>query len=215
MTLLRKFPFLGKMEGFNIRMSGGRFQGSQTADFATPKDLHYFDGITDGNWYEVAASDSAKAFRYVRYIGPNGSYCNINEIQWLDCNGKVLKGKIIGTQGKGEHEKETVFDGDILTGFEGISPDGHWVGLDFGVPHSISKIRFIGRNDGNTIEIGDKYEFYYWDHNKWNLIDTRIATDNSLVYDTVPSQGLYVLKDRTKGWEERIFTYENGKQIWW
>ena len=37
----------------------------------------------------------------------------------------------------------------------------------------------------------------------------------SLEYDSVPSQGLYVLKDRTKGWEELIFTYENGRQVWW
>lgn len=215
MTLFRKFPFLGEQDLFNTRMSRGRFQGSNTSDFVSTTDLYYFEGITDGNWYEVASKDTVNAFRYVRYIGPNGSYCNINEMQWFDCHGKDLNGKIIGTQGKGGKEKETVFDSNILTGFEGISPDGHWVGLDLGFPQQIGKIRFIGRNDGNTVEIGDKYEFYYWDHNEWNLIDTRIATENSLVYDTVPGQGLYVLKDRTKGWEERIFTYEEGKQIWW
>jgi hypothetical protein len=26
---------------------------------------------------------------------------------------------------------------------------------------------------------------------------------------------LYLLQNLTKGKEERIFTYENGKQVWW
>ena len=214
MTLLRKFPFLGKQNPFNTRMSRGRFQAANNADFEHPVDLYYFTGITDGNWYEVEVKTD-KAFKYLRYIGPSGSYCNVNEVQFFDKKGKALKGSIIGTQGKSGHTKETVFDGNILTGFEGIGPDGHWVGMKLKNPSSIGKIRFIGRNDGNTIEVGDTYELFYWNNSKWNSVDIRVATDNKLHYDSVPSNGLYVLRDRTKGWEERIFTYENGKQTWW
>lgn len=36
-----------------------------------------------------------------------------------------------------------------------------------------------------------------------------------LKYDNVPAQALFRLHNRTKGSEERIFTYEDGKQIWW
>ena len=36
-----------------------------------------------------------------------------------------------------------------------------------------------------------------------------------LKYDNVPAQALFRLHNRTKGSEERIFTYEGGKQIWW
>lgn len=214
MTLLRKFPFLGKQDPFNTRMSRGRFQASHASDFQNAADLYYFTGITNGNWYDVAVEND-RVYEYVRYIGPSGSYCNINEMQFFDKEGQLLKGTVIGTQGKSGHEKETVFDGNILTGFEGISPDGHWVGLKLSEPSQIGKIRFIGRNDGNTIEIGDNYELFYWNEGTWHSVGVRSAADNRLDYDSIPSNGLYVLKDRTKGWEERIFTFENGEQRWW
>jgi hypothetical protein len=31
----------------------------------------------------------------------------------------------------------------------------------------------------------------------------------------VPKNSVLWLRDLTKGREERIFTYENGKQVWW
>jgi len=31
----------------------------------------------------------------------------------------------------------------------------------------------------------------------------------------VSANGLYILHNLTRGKEERIFTYEHGKQIWW
>jgi len=36
-----------------------------------------------------------------------------------------------------------------------------------------------------------------------------------LTLKNMPSGGLYLLHDKTKGWEERIFTYEDGEQVWW
>ena len=36
-----------------------------------------------------------------------------------------------------------------------------------------------------------------------------------LVYDNVPAGALLILHNHTKGKEERIFTYENGRQVWW
>ena len=43
----------------------------------------------------------------------------------------------------------------------------------------------------------------------------REGDDYVLTYKDVPSHGLYVLRDKTKGWEERIFTYEDDQQVWW
>lgn len=33
--------------------------------------------------------------------------------------------------------------------------------------------------------------------------------------DNVPTNALLLLRNHTKGKEERIFTYENGEQVWW
>ena len=47
------------------------------------------------------------------------------------------------------------------------------------------------------------------------FIGKQKAQNIRLVYKDVPTSGLYYLKNLTKGKDERIFTYKNGKQIWW
>lgn len=214
MTLLRKYPFMSYNEDFNRRLDGGRFEASDNPTFSNAMALHTHHGLTDGNWYDVEV-DKVNSYKYVRYIGKDDSFCNINEIEFLGEDGEPLRGEVIGTKGIDGKTKEKVFDGDILTGFEGISPDGHWVGLKFDKPERISRIRYIARTDGNCIESGDDYELMYWKDNRWYSMGKKKATRNSLQYRDVPSGTLYLLHDLTKGAEERIFTFEEGKQIWW
>ena len=215
MKLLRKYPFMGAQDYFNSRMDGGLFLGSNNKDFSDSTILHKHKGITNGNWYNIPVTCN-KEFKYLRYIGERGSFCNINELEFYDSEGKKIEGTIIGTDGEPWARKENVFDGNILTGFSGKSPDGNWVGLELKKAMRISKIRYIGRNDGNCIETGDEYELCYWNSKSfWDDLGKKKATDNVLLFHKIPANGLYILKDLTKGKEERIFTYEEGKQIWW
>lgn len=214
MRLTRKYPFFAEKESFNYRMMQGRFQGSNTADFSNVTDLYVFNEMTNGNWYERAVSDTGK-YRYLRYLSPDGSYGNINELCFFDEKGDTIKGEIIGTDGKENKYKEKVFDNNILTGFEGTVPDGNWVGLKLNVPKQVTKLRFIPRTDGNCIEIGDKYELKYWDKGLWKVVKTFTAKSDVITLKNMPTGCLFVLTDRTKGEEQRIFTYEDGKQVWW
>lgn len=214
LRLNRKYPYMGREDYFNFRMWNGKFQGSNSAEFTHAKDLYQFEGMTEGCWYQRDITDKGY-YRYLRYIGPNGSYCNINELEFYDKNGRKLFGEILGTNGVSGKTKETVFDGDILTGFQGDSPDGHWVGLRLPEPSQVGWIRFIPRNDGNCIEIGDKYQLMMYDDCQWKVLATRIAASDVICFPHVPSGGLYLLSNLTKGSEERIFTYEKGKQVWW
>ena len=176
----------------------------------------FFDYVLPYRLLNEPLSDTiTDRYRYLRYIGPNGSYCNINELVFYDEKGQQIKGKMIGTEGQPWASVEKVFDGDILTGFDAVSPDGHWVGLQPYSPSRVGKIRFIPRNDGNGVEIGDEYKLYYWHNDGWEEIANMKATRNELVFHKMPKGGLYVLRDMTKGHEERIFTYENGEQVWW
>lgn len=215
MKLLRKYPFMGAQDYFNSRMNGGQFQGSNKSDFSDSTVFHIHKGITNGNWYDIPVNTDGQ-FKYLRYMGGKGSYCNINELEFFGPDGNKLEGSVIGTDGESWAKKENVFDGNILTGFCANSPDGNWVGLKLAKPSRISKIKYIGRNDGNGIEIGDVYELYCWNpKGYWDLIETKKATDNVIYFNNVPSGGLYILKDVTKGVEERIFTYDGSKQVWW
>jgi hypothetical protein len=132
-----------------------------------------------------------------------------------------LNGRIIGTQSsqaeadKGK-DKNAVFDGDGLTYFKAETDSGGWVGVDFGQKQAISQIRFLPRNDDNNIRNGDEYELLYMDKTGWKSLGRQTGTDSSiLVYDNCPSNALFLLHNHTRGKEERIFTYENGKQVWW
>lgn len=54
------------------------------------------------------------------------------------------------------------------------------------------------------------------DGNEWSLIKEMEGNrDGVLHFDNVPDNALLLLHNTTKGKEERIFTYENKKQVWW
>ncbi len=70
--------------GFGSRMVGGKFQGSNTADFSS--------GVTDLFTVTAQPADgvlasriisNATSFRYLRYLCPSGGYGNVAEVQFL------------------------------------------------------------------------------------------------------------------------------------
>lgn len=114
------------------------------------------------------------------------------------------------------HEQPKLYDGDPLTSFTLQATKRGWCGVELEAPTHISEIRYIPRNDGNYIAEGDKYQLYFWDKDDWHLLAEKIGNrDGVLWFDKVPKDGLYVLRDISNGKQERIFTYENGEQIWW
>jgi len=66
----------------------------------------------------------------------------------------------------------------------------------------------------NNIVKGDRYKLFYWDFG-WISLGEKIADTNRLEYLHAPTNALFLIRDLTKGKQERIFTYENNKQIWW
>ncbi len=75
---IRFFP-RGGNEG---RMNGGKFQGSNVANFASGVvDLYTITSAPASGWNETSVNN-ATSFRYVRYLSPNNGYCNVAEIQF-------------------------------------------------------------------------------------------------------------------------------------
>ena len=168
----------------------------------------------------VVQSYSSKPYRYVRYIGPKDSHCNIAEAAFYTPNDTAsLKGKVIGTSGcfqkDGSHEYTNVFDGDVTTSFDYVEPSGGWSGLDLGIPKQIGRIIYTPRNYDNYVCHGDDYELFYCaKRGKWRSLGWQFAEKDSLVYKDVPHNVLLLLKNYSKGVQERIFTYDVGKQLW-
>ena len=61
---------------------------------------------------------------------------------------------------------------------------------------------------------GSEYELFYW-NDEWKSVGKQIATSEPLIFKDVSADRLYWLVQVGSRKEERIFTYENGKQIWW
>lgn len=74
---IRYFP----RSDFPARMVGGKFQGSDTADFKNPVDLSTIDA-EPFEWVEIKKVNTEKKFRYLRYTSPNDGWGNVAEIEF-------------------------------------------------------------------------------------------------------------------------------------
>lgn len=220
MVLYRKYPVLPHVQDIAHHVVGGKFQVANCANFEDSITLHEIkEWGTKG--VEVVLPPSTKAYRYWRYYQPHKlTFCNMAEITFIDkASHSPVVGQIIGTEGSFWNEahtrKEVVFDGDLLTSFNAPVDSGGWVGMDFGHPVAMEKIIYTPRGDGNTIGIGDTYELFYWKDGRWVSLGRQVATTVLLRFKDVPEDALYLLKNLSRGVEERIFLYKNGKQEFW
>lgn len=216
-TLLHKYELY--FEPFVRRMLGGVFEGSNDPYFNKRDTLFIIRELPERLW-NVASVKNEKSYRYVRFYGAKDSYCNISEVAFYQtfADSIPFKGKVIGTSGSNgldnSHDYSKVFDGNPYTSFNYTQPTGGWAGLDLGTPRRIGKIVFTPRNRDNFIRTDDEYELFYCNEGKWISAGRIKPESDSLLYQ-VPEGALLYLKDHTRGKDERIFEYKDGKQRYW
>jgi hypothetical protein len=219
LTLLRKHPPLERVYNVAHLVMGGKIQIASDSLFTDSVTLHTIEefGVVAR---EINLGGRADSARYWRYLSPDSSYCNMAELFFYEKDSVTpIMGEIIGTSGSKTNDdrftKAAVFDRDALTFFNAPQESHCWVGLDFGRPVCIDRIIYYPRSDGNNIEIGHEYELFYWEDGQWQSLGRKKADSARLEYERCPGgNALFLLHDYTKGNEERIFTYENGEQVW-
>lgn len=207
-------------EGFSKGMVGGVMEGSDFADFRVCDTLHVI-GESPVRLYTRAATRSRRPYRYVRYYGPAGGKCYASEVSFYGhrVGGTVntrLQGECLGTpnfHSDNKYPYTNVVDGDPYTSFVYEKVSGGWVGLDLGKPMVIDTVVYTPRNRRNFIEKGDDYELFYCDRT-WKSLGRKTADSDSLLFPA-PEGALLYLRNYTRGNQERIFEYSNGKQIFW
>lgn len=216
--LYRKFPVSTEMDTFSNLMKGARFQADNSPDFSNPVDLYTIDFKAERPEYREVKTD--KKYRYLRYISSDTSDIYIANIDFFGIgkSGKEhrLSGKEIGYISGKRNTKSVLhyaLDQDIRTNFN--AKKGSWVGIDLGAGSeaNITKVGLLPRNNFNIIEKGNEYQLLYFDK-LWISLGTRVADTSFVEFDNVPVEALFVLKNLTQGRQERIFTYENGRQHW-
>ena len=214
-TLLSKFGMIG--EFYLERMKDGVFLASNDPNFHWADTLHKITEAPVRLCTQVSINNSKK-YRYLRYVGANGSFCNVSEIEFYatDNLDRPLKGKIVGpNKGKeGTHPYTNVFDGKTDTSYDYPHSDGGWVGLELDQPATIGRIVYTPRNRDNFVRQGDTYELFVCDKGEWLSQGVQISTADSLLYPDIPKQALLLLKNHTRGVAERLFEYKNGIQVY-
>lgn len=199
-------------------LRGGYFELSNDADFKDAETIMIPDTV--GFNYQTVPVNPEATYRYVRYCAPIGGSGNIAELEvYSETGEELIGGRVIGNYCYVDavHPMSNAFDKNTLSYAAcSSSQKDAWLGLDFGRPQRLSKICFLARSDDNFIREGDEYELFYWD-DEWISLGKQHGSraTQELIYDNVPSGALLLLRDLSRGVEERIFTYENNHQIWW
>lgn len=215
--IYRKYPLFSYLTNQWGNMKGGIFEGSNSSDFKNADTL----GIIKKMPYcetEILVPNSGKSYRYLRFKTSPNSRTPLAELSFYSSD-------VFGNEYKltGSHIAYKVYDKNISLAFDGnwetiasTKSTKYWIGLDLGEEKAmkVTKIKFMPKSDMNNIEPGHLYELYYF-NKRWNLIDRQIGKSDYLKFNGVPAGALLLLKDRTKGHEERIFEYRDNRQIWY
>ena len=219
MELYRKHPESESLKSIPGRVKGGRFQGADNPRFRNAEDLYVIADEPPFKYVCVPVK-SSRPYRYYRYLTSEECNGNMAEVEFhASGSGEPLTGKVIGDYEPSiyypRNTAEKMFDGDALTFFH-TNNMPCWGGLELERAEHVDSIRFIIRNDDNGVRKGNLYELFYMSDGRWVSLGRQTATeDDRIVFADVPTGALYWLRNLTRGREERIFTYEDGKQIWW
>lgn len=216
--LTRKYPLKPWWKWIEDRSLNGKFQVSNYADFRDSVTIFQVKHGLDMVWHNFHLKVPALK-RYIRYLSAENSYCSLAEIE-VYVDGEIIQNaKVIGTDGSYRnnslYEKEAIYDKDPLTFYDAKEATGSWAGLDLREKKGINEVRYIFRNDDNSIRIGDVYELFYWDNAGWVSLGKQTAMSDELFYSSCPIDALLLLRNHTRGVEERIFLYKNDQQEWW
>ena len=163
-----------------------------------------------------------KPYRYVRFNAKHRRV-RVAELAFYGTTPDGKEVELTGTMISDSIDQENAlkaFDKDYATDTQKdrlhINPAPFWIGLDLGADNhtQISRIHFSTYSDANFVEPHHEYELFYYDMG-WHSLGKKEAEREYLIYDNVPKNALLWLRDLTKGTEERIFTYEHDKQVWW
>lgn len=213
MYIYRKAPILISLFGYSPELINSEIQAANNPKFNYSTKLFVIK-TAPVTMTKVDLNINEK-YRYIRVL-TKGLNCFAEfEVYGINNIGDTIKltGKLIYSEpGSGVNRVEAAFDGNWDT--YSFLPPNSWFGLDLGAAYKIVKIKYCPRTDTNMIIDGNDYELSYWGIG-WKFIERRIGKDDCLVFKNAPANAIYWLHNYTGGHEERIFTYENGLQVWW
>lgn len=223
LLLTRKFPVKTRMQYFIKEMTGTRIQGANNADFSDSVSLFTIKDTLKPYYQDITFENTHK-YKYYRLFADSW-HLHIAELEFITEDSssgttgasllpvfdevKVNPNKYYKYRGKviSNEPDSAAFDGNMLT-----YTTKKWTGMEFERPVRINRIRVAPRNAHNEIVRGDNYKLFYWD-NTWIPLTTKKANQNFIIFDEVPSNTVYWLRNIDHGKEEQPFFYMDNKQV--
>lgn len=209
LRLKRKYPLVNWVNRNSDKMVGAKIEASHLPSFIPSVEVSTLSENAYSNYADHFISHPYK-YRYWRILIPRKT--SIAELEFFSGNDTVpLKGNFFASpKEKGfEQKKAALSDRDKLTSAE----IQDWVAIDLGAPASISRIHYLPLTDDNNIVPGETYELLVGDDKGFNSLGMKVAEYSYIDFDSVPVNGLYWIRNHTKGREERIFTFERNRVI--
>ena len=151
--------------GFESRMNGGTFEASNSPAFPPAETFTLFTVQDDQDPPSTSLSafyaPADQPYRYVRYVGPAGSYGNVSEVQFYGAPPAPLAGVTFGTAGSYANAGRTVgraTDGNLSTFFDGPRANGNVVGLDLGSAKVVRQIDSAPRSGYAARMVGGYFQ---------------------------------------------------------
>lgn len=202
-TVHRKYP----LEDIHWRLMN-YFTG--TIEASRFRDFHKSDTVARFSNSQAIMSPcivqlSDNEYSYFRISPASRHPVDITELSFFNRKGKRIYASPLQI-----HPQDSLMqDGNILT-FGSVNTP-----IVFSIPQKerITSIHLLPRNDGNGIYPQDEYELFYFNKKRqWISIGKKTADSYQISFKHVPTKALLLLRNLTNGKQERIFTYEKGKQ---
>lgn len=210
MILSRKYPLFCYTANHTLNFKGLKIEGSNDKDYVEATTLFKIDYYPF--YTQKLKINSSDKFQYIRLKSGSSEPFRLAELKcFVDSLGITInkEDKLSKSGALDKTKWNNCFDNDLNSYVSATE-----IRMNLGKKYKISKIEFTPRNDTNNIIPNKLYELFYW-KNGWVSAGSKRALKSSLKFSNIPKNTVYWLRCLTDGSEERIFTYENNKQVWW
>ncbi len=217
-TLTRKYPMRkNTVVKYKNWLKGIQINASNNANFSPSELLFKMEKLPAENVININVNNS-KSFQYFQYEVPKDSVLSIAEIHFFGEDNNKIAFDTIFSNGKpwknvALYQLKNAFDNDPVSFFHTWEM-GTSVFFHSKTSQKIKKIQLIPRTDDNFIREGDTYEVFYSSGTKaWVSLAGKSATNQPFLTYHAPKNAVLWLKNKTRGKEEQLFTYENNRQV--
>ena len=209
-VMRRKFPMFEHVFRKHEVLKGGYIEAANDIEF------HNSEVVCEFPEWELSSAivpvNQSIGYRYWRFCADQNDTSDVAELFFYkkEDNKPLERSDMeLLTQ-----RYESMTDRDPLT-YSSTSSNNMSGCIDLGQAVYLDHISFIRRGDGNTIVPGDEYQLYYWDKDRWIFHSSIIAEDVEINVKNLPENALCLIKGVSRGTQNRIFSYNEQKEIVW